>query len=287
MIKDDYSEVKLPRSVKAYFKLIRPYTVLIAFVAGLFVYFAVLGKLDIVGVMVAMTFASVQAFGQIMNQANEKEIEIDRENGKVYRPLVSGDMTIKDAKRVALIFVIVAMTMSIFVNVKFFMLTAVMLFLAYSYTEEPFRVKRICLLNNAHQAFARGFIPLFSVAYAFSQLTSDILIYSFAVGIWVFGAQTTKDFNDVEGDYKHRIFTFPVVLGHEGARNLMLVFMMMSFVVLVLQRYLLSLVIIFVSIAIYFTVDEDTITENNKAWTLYYIGLGLWFMLLALDKWVM
>ena len=109
-------------------------------------------------------------------------------------------------------YLILGLIFALVVDIRFFMMCGILSFFAWSYTYRPFRFKEKFILNNAVQAFSRGFLPFVTIFIIF-ELSPLPFLYGAVIGIWVFGAQTSKDWNDIKGDKKFNIKTLPVVMG--------------------------------------------------------------------------
>lgn len=279
--------------VKAVIRFMRPFTMITAFIAGAFLiayydmYYGV--AINIYSLLCAgLALAFGQAFGQTINQCVKEEIEIDRINGKL-RPTVTGELPLRNAKILAYTLGVTVQILAFVVSVYFAVVVFVMLIFAYTYTVPPVRMKKRFALNNLHQAIARGFLPWIAADVAVSgHISTMTVLVGFAVCTWVFGAQTSKDFGDVEGDKTFGILTFPVALGKEEARQLMISFMIFGIgLLMVFALYLLvplymiwlAIAVILPSYLIYRYVDKAGVTENNVAWMMYYITLGLYYLM--------
>ena len=100
-------------NLKAWFMLVRPFTLIAPFMAILFgtlLQLAVYGDLDIFWsnfsliLFASFALAAAQAVGQIMNQV--EDVDIDKVNGKSYRPIASGHIDEEKAQIIAWTFAI-------------------------------------------------------------------------------------------------------------------------------------------------------------------------------------
>lgn len=291
-IKGRYPYIPLPVKLKAIVQLVRPFTLLTAFIAGFFTYLFAVNYLNQphifgYGVLCGLTMALLQAGGQSFNQSVREEVEIDRANGKTYRPTVSGIISLTEAKITSLSLIIAGLIISYIISFKFFIACIFIAFFAIFYTAPPLRVKRFFFANNLWQAVARGYLPFIAV-FSIYYIPNEILLYAIIVMIYVIGAQTTKDFNDVEGDRKFGIRTVPVVLGFEKAVGFMMAFIVIAFIIfnvslsigLIDRFFIVSYIPFFISIPMITSITKSLkFTENNISWVLYYISLGLFYLL--------
>lgn len=283
----NYPNIPLNEKIKGYAQLTRPFTVVAAFIVTLSIYiYACLYHGVVLNWVTAFTvglsLSCVQAFGQVMNQCHPTEIEIDRMNGKTYRPLVSGLISSNEGMGLGILYLLFGIFLGFSVTMMFGATVLILAFLAFFYTFEPFRFKNIFILNNLVQAISRGFLPFVAVFLIF-RFDWVAVFYGCTIMCWVFGAQTTKDFCDVEGDQKYGVKTFPVVLGTK-AKTLIFVFSHLSMILLVVGvltsilpiYFILSIIIIFPTYLILFTLYKKSLTENNLAWMIFYLTLAFW-----------
>lgn len=296
-LKEGYESLPFPQKIKAYLGLCRPFTGIGSFLAGIFlVMFANPNFSWLHGLWVASVLTLLQFSGQSFNQANPEEIEIDRLNGKTYRPVVKGLIKPTKAFAFGLILSIVGISMAFILSFKFGVFAVIISFFALFYTAEPIRAKKRFLVNNIWQSFSRGFLPIVAIWCIFNNPFS-LLPYLLAsvVMIWVFGAQTTKDFPDIIGDRFHKINTLPVVLGKEEASSWTAFFMYASFFILldliviglIPVKYIALFVLAIPTAIISYALNKNLklrITENNLAWNGFYITLGMWFILLGVIR---
>ncbi len=159
---------------------------------------------------------------------------------------------------------------------------------AITYSIYPFRVKEKFLLNNIHQAIARGFLPVVYVASVYNYWIFAI-IFGFLLTLWIIGAQTTKDWNDVVGDKKFGVMSIPVKLGKKKGLWLISFFISMTFLFLnffilfhlfPIRFVFLNLLIIPSTLMIFALYKDLKLVkfENNLGWVCYGVTLSLWYL---------
>jgi len=235
-----------------------------------------------------------QAGGQVYNQASAEEVEIDKINGKTYRPTVNGRMSLREAQLWSLLLFATTLFMSIalFTIYNYYM-ALLMIFFAVFYTARPLRVKRFFILNNLWQAIARGFFPAVFVALMYPTTMGIAIAFGLFFSAWVMGAQTTKDFGDVYGDKKFGIKTFPVVVGWRVSVGIMTFLFLYAFFLLnwlTMRLYLppyfvwLNVLSIPSGLMLYFLWKGTKVgfAENNLAWVLFYATLASFYLLPAI-----
>lgn len=297
-IKGIYPLVPFPEKIRGYIALIRAFTCFGAFMSGLlfsifaFRYYGqTVNWIQAIGAGLAL--ALLQGAGQALNQSLPEEIEIDKINGKTYRPTVRGIIKPREARNFSAFLIISGLAIAAMMSYLFLMLACVISFFAVFYTYPPLRVKRFFILNNVHQGIARGFMPVISVWSIAGNLSSPVpYALGTVIAIWIVGAQSTKDFGDEEGDRRFNIRTLPVVLGFERALNFMSLVMCISLVLLTVfcswgllpVRLLLLGLLIIPSLLIVHGLRKGykhRLLENNLSWAVYYVSLMLWYALPA------
>lgn len=283
----NYPNIPLNDKIKGYAQLTRPFTVVAAFLVtfSIYIYACLYYGVTlnwVTAFTVGLSLSCVQAFGQVMNQCHLTEIEIDRINGKTYRPLVSGLISSNEGMGLGILYLLMGIFLGFSVTIMFGTIVLILAFLAFFYTFEPFRFKNMFIINNLVQAISRGFLPFVAVFLIF-RFDVVAVFYGLTIMFWVFGAQTTKDFCDVEGDKTFGVKTFPVVLG-KRAKTLIFVFTHLSMILLVVgvitsilpMYYILSIMIIIPTYLILFSLYKKSPTENNLAWMIFYVTLAFW-----------
>jgi len=298
-IKQGFPNLKrISSKFSSYASLCRPYTILGAFLAGLFLDI-LFSRLSVNGlhlfhsILVGITLALLQSGGQILNQSIQEEVEIDILNGKTYRPVVNGSISLLEGQILSSLMFIGGVSLAFCLNFNYGIFSLLIAFFAIFYTVPPLRMKKRFLLNNLWQGIARGLLPAVYVSSAYPSFGFLPVLFGVVIAIWVSGFQASKDFNDLDGDSKFNIKTFPVVLGKEGALKLMSVFGLISFCVLNLfvalkafpTSFLLLNVLAVPTILILVGLKRNIrvgFAENNIAWVGFYGTLGCFYMIPAL-----
>lgn len=290
-IKEQYKNIPLPEKVKSYLALCRPFTGLGALIAGIFLSLFAGGDVAH-GIFFGVVLMLLQFSGQSLNQAHYEEIAIDEINGKTYRPVVAGKLSYNDAFRFGLILNTLALGMAFIYGVNFGLWCSLISIFAVFYTY-GLRVKKMFLVNNIWQGISRGLLPVLAIWNVYQPSSSPLpWVVGGALSIWITGAQTTKDFDDYEGDKAYGVKTVPVVLGKEKAIlfcfvvSLVGILLLIPFLVVGLlpSRYYALMMLILPTFLIYYFLKrnhKNRITENNTAWMMFYLTLGLWYVILG------
>ena len=212
-----------------YWKLIRPFTLLaplIGFLSGAVIaYGSFPPAASYLGALAAVC---LNAASNIINQICD--LEIDRIN-KPDRLLPSGRISMKEAKSLAGFFAFLSVLLAWSVpNKEFFGIVLLTFWIVFFYSAPPLRIKRFPVLANLWIAIPRGALLIVSGWTSVkSFLDPEIWLIASVFGLFVFGATTTKDFSDMEGDRRFGCWTLPLVLGVQGAALFMAPFLILPF----------------------------------------------------------
>lgn len=287
---------KLVSKIADIITILRPFTLFGAFIAGfsLDTLFSRPNPNLVHALLMGFVLAFLQAGGQALNQSIAEEVAIDKINKKDYRPTVAGRMSLREGKFISLFLFISGITLANAMGFWCGIISFLIALFAIAYTIPPLRVKRFFLFSNIWQGISRGFLPIILVASVYNIEWRFPLCLGVIITIWVTGAQTTKDFVDIEGDRAYGIRTLPVVLGKKDSIELMESYMFLSFGILIAFFFLgwipLSLVLAYsplfvLSLLISWalkTEREIKFAENNLSWILFYVTLALFYMIPAL-----
>lgn len=294
----------LPRKVKAYIDLLRPFTLLAPFVGGVAGGLMGASYMDYrnfeISTLVygAGTLVMVNSASNIINQVYD--LEIDKIN-KPERPIPSGIISVDEATTVAWILYLIALFRAAVINPNFgFMVFLIMLF-TLTYSMPPLRWKKRLWANNISIAIPRGLLGIVAAWSIFGPIDVPIpWAIGFVIFVYLIGGTTTKDLTDIKGDAAFGMRTLPVVYGTRMAVSLSAPFFILSFLFLAIEimvgllkpeaKYMILLIILSIVIII-MMLKEGTQRiprfENSKVWVLYYIQLmtmQLWFAILYI-KW--
>lgn len=290
-IRGTYPLLPFPLKVKGYMRLVRPFTLLGAWVAGfsLDTLFSKPNPDILHAFFTGTVLALLQAGGQTFNQAIQEEVDIDRINEKM-RPTVVGIISLIEAKVASFLLFLSGILLAFFLNPKYGLFSILIAFFAIAYTAPPFRIKKYFFLNNLWQGISRGLLPAVYVSLNYPRFGPLPLYFGIVLAIWVTGLQGSKDFEDEVGDKKFNIRTFPVVLGRRRALKLMTILMLLSFWCMNLFMYfqllpssflVLNVLTIPSILVIYslLTQIKFKYAENNLGWVGFYGTLGLFYIL--------
>jgi geranylgeranylglycerol-phosphate geranylgeranyltransferase len=207
----------LTEKLTAIIKLIRPVNFLITFVSVIVA--AVICVPNLVpglNVFLAAISASfVLAAGNIINDIYD--IEIDKTN-KPLRQLPSGKITIREGYILYIIFTVVSIFISSLINEKALLIVLVSIFLLFLYSKY---LKQIPLTGNVTIAFLTGLVFIFGGVVVENPAAAIVpAIFAFLINLI---REIVKDMEDVEGDVKAGVVTFPVKFGFQKSKILILI----------------------------------------------------------------
>lgn len=162
----------------------------------------------------ALSASLVMASGNILNDIYD--IEIDEIN-KPLRPLPSGKITIKEAYGLYLVFIIVSVVLSLLVNQGALIIVLISILLLFLYSKY---LKQIPLLGNLTVAFLTGLVFIFGGVVVENPSAAIVpAVFAFLINLI---REIVKDMEDVEGDTKAGVITFPVKFGFQKSKYVIL-----------------------------------------------------------------
>ncbi len=211
--------------MKPYWKFIRPFTLLVpamGMVAGAFMALGAEPKWAsdwsdssagiifriVAGAVVA---AGLNAYSNGINQIYD--LEVDRIN-KPHRMLPSGELGVGQAWGVSLLFLVLSLALSYWINLQCFLIVALATVLTFIYSAPPLRTKSRGVWANITIAIPRGtLLVVCGWSTVKSVLQPEPWWIGGIFGAFFLGAVTTKDFADIAGDRAGGCRTLPVIYG--------------------------------------------------------------------------
>ncbi|MBN2482697.1 MAG: UbiA family prenyltransferase [Candidatus Omnitrophica bacterium] len=213
---------------KIYVELVRPFT-LLAPVSGV-----IAG-----GIIASRNFPDVKVIigacaGMFLNAASNVinqyfDYEADAIN-KPQRPIPSKRILRSQALIFAITLYIVSFSLAGSVGLRFFLLIICGSLFTFFYSAPPLRSKKKPFLNNLAIAFPRGAgVILAGWSIKKTIFTWEPWFIGFMFTLYLWGAVTTKDFNDIAGDECEGVKTLPVLYGREKTIKLIAPFFYIPF----------------------------------------------------------
>jgi geranylgeranylglycerol-phosphate geranylgeranyltransferase len=214
---------------KNYITLTRPFTLvlpIIAFIsAGIIAIKSINMQLLLGGLAIAFLNAASNELNQIF------DINIDKIN-KPNRPLPSKKISLKNAFLSCLLLYIISLLISYFINSRLFIIFIIITIFTITYSAPPFRFKRIPWISNLNIAIPRGLIIIVAGWASVKPITFEPIFIGLIYTIYLFGAQSTKDFSDIKGDKKYNIITLPILYGKTKTISIMIPFLTLPFLLI-------------------------------------------------------
>jgi len=152
------------------------------------------------------------------------DIEVDKFNKKMQRPLVNGSLKPLDAIYVTAITLVIGIVASAFINLYCFAIALIFGALALLYA---YKIKETLFWGNAYIAFSMA-IPFIFGNYVVSiSLKQSIILITLLIFFSGLAREIHGTIRDLKGDIKIRnVKTLPRVIGISGASALALVFLL-------------------------------------------------------------
>lgn len=291
----------------AYVRLARPFTLLAPSLGmvsgGIVAWFAVSQEQRLVDVRVltanlilgAVAAALLNAASNAINQVFD--LDIDRVN-KPDRPLTSGAISIRGALLFSVLTAAFALVLAALCSSFTGRADVLMLFIAAAvfsvlYSAPPVRMKLRGWLANGTVAIPRGvLLKVAGWSLAASMVSIEAWYIGMIMGLFLFGATTTKDFADMTGDAAYGVRTLPVVYGPARAAKMIAPFLFLPFTLIglgvplgVLHGNAVDLYFLcaistcwggYVAVLVLRDPESLTQTENHPAWRhMYYLMVFL------------
>jgi 4-hydroxybenzoate polyprenyltransferase len=280
----------IPKKLRGYIELIRPFTLLAPFVGGVsgaliacsFNQFANFSLLTLI--YGAVTLVMVNAASNALNQV--ADVEIDKIN-KPYRPIPAGIVSTDEAMTIALILYLVALLRAALVNLYFGMFVCAIMIITVFYSIPPVKLKRRVWIANISIASTRGLFGFVAAWCIFgSPFNPTPWLIGTIIAIYLLGAITTKDFTDIEGDKMYNVKTLPVVYGTQKSIVMSAPFFVVPFVLIPLGAWsnflkptamYLSILVIWGTYIVFLLCHvaerPDRYFENSPVWKHMYLML--------------
>ncbi|MEM1866049.1 MAG: UbiA family prenyltransferase [Ignisphaera sp.] len=264
----------------SYVKLLRPFTLFAPFVAGVLCTLTPTNTFDSKALMTGLTLAFLQAFGQVVNQIVDRDLDAV---AKPHRPIPRGDVSLKNVEILSIALLFLGLLSAIVISFKFFLWSCLIAFMAGFYSLKPFSPRKVNpWLNHLWVSVSRGPLPVLACYTIYGSL-EEALRYSLLAFVLVFGWQGSKDVLDADYDRMFGIKTIASVYGERVVEYLattsVLLFVALT---IVLRMY----VFIFLLPAMIYGLKNFSkkIGDTIVAWRIFYIILALFYVVMFFSK---
>jgi len=163
-------------------------------------------------ILAAFSASLTLSAGNIINDI--KDIETDKVSHPE-RPLAAGIITVNQAKKEYVLLTIIALLLSFFTNLPAFIIaiTSTVLLFFYSYY-----FKKVPILGNIIVSILTGLVFIFGGVAVNNPLAAIVpAVFAFLINLI---REIVKDMQDVEGDLKQGVITFPGKFGFNSSKLL-------------------------------------------------------------------
>lgn len=275
--------------MKPYFRLLRPGTLIPPICAGLL--FGLMGiKVSglalnastlFLGCLSGVLLACANGISNIVNQIHDRDLDSLTPHKK-FRPIPSGEVSVDEALSIVVILVIVTLNLAWFFFPPFYgALLSVILIFTWMYNSPPLRLKNRLFWSNFAIATPRGALGIITAYSVFADpLDTRILIPALAFGIYVYGANTFKDYEDCAADRSMDVRNFCTVYGKQAASKIVLPFLVIPLFVFLPYNILPFLTFPLSSLMIALLVrDPELKGKGVLMWKLFYLQFSLMMLL--------
>jgi len=276
--------------MRGYFRLLRPFTLIAPLLGGFFFSLMslkgvlTLNNLPLIFLncfILAMTNATSNIFNQIFDRELDSIIP-----HKKNRPIPSGEVSLDHAISlgVFLLVVTIALGFTLF-GVYYGVLLSIILGFSWMYNSPPLRLRARLFWGNLALATPRGGLGIITAYSAFANpLELEVLLVALAFGVYVFGVNTFKDYDDYEGDLKMGIRNFVTVYGKRNASKIIVPFLYIPFIIFYLAGalHMSPLLIFSLGITLILYRNPELEGKGYLLWALFYAQFSLMIILYTL-----
>lgn len=279
--------------MKPYFRLLRPATLLPPLCGGLLFGLmgirisglSLTGEVIFRGLFSGVILACANGISNIVNQIHDRDLDRLQPH-KRNRPIPAGEVSVDEALSVVVIMMIVTLSLAwFFFPVSYSILLSVILAFSWMYNSPPLRLKNRLVWSNLAIATPRGALGIIAAFSAFGDpWDSHILVSALALGIYVYGANTFKDYEDCEVDKKMGVRNFCTVYGKEKASAMVIPFLGLPFFIFALTENIAVLCALPVSFVMVRILYKNPSLEGDGVlmWKLFYLQFALMMVLYVL-----
>lgn len=186
------------------------------------------GYLPLIASLITPIFISMASFA-----INDYfDVEVDKENNKKNAPLVSGELTKKEALYITIITLFIGIFASAFINYYAFIIAVIFGALAMLYS---YKLKEIFLIGNIYIAFSMSIPFIYGNFVLSNKFSIAILIVSSMVFLSGLAREIHGTVRDYKGDIKRKVNSLPRIIGILPSA---IVAMILYFIAIVISAYL-------------------------------------------------
>lgn len=160
------------------------------------------------------------------------DIEVDKKNKKINRPIVNGRISLKEAFWIAMISFSIGVVSSFFINIYAFVIALIFALLAFLYS---YKLKEKLLIGNIYIALSMVIPFIYGNYVVVSTLNYPIVIISATIFMSGLGREIQGTIRDYEGDRKRNVHSLPYYIGKVPSG---IIAAIMYFIAIILSIYL-------------------------------------------------
>ena len=234
--------------------------------------------------------ACANAISNILNQVYDRDIDADHPKKRL-RPIPSGLVSVDEAMSIVYILTVftAGLSYAVFGFIYGLLMSTILVF-AWLYSSPPLRLRNKLILSNLAIATPRGGLGILTAYSAFGNpFTMELLVPALAFAIYVFGANTFKDYDDMEADMKHGVESFPIVIGRTASTCLAILMSLGAYFILIAYDvnrsvYLLVGLPVFIIMVIMSVMDPELQGKGEMMWKLFYINYAIMMVSYVLSR---
>lgn len=273
------------RYISAIIKISRPINFVLTFLSIVVAGFIASKKFDLSFVLFSAALAGAfsSAAGNIIN--DYYDVEIDKIN-RPDRIIPSNLMSKESVLKLYFVFLAISLLPAIYLPLQASVILICSAYIIFMYS---FRLKKIPFYGNVVVAFMTGFAFIFGAASA-GNMKAGIIpgVFAFLINLM---REIVKDMEDVEGDHKSLIKTYPQIYGFKEAKALInqigILLFVCTLVPFIFEIYTIEFfvaVMIVVNPFLIFTLKKlyFSTTKENFHTVSNYLKLNMLFGLIAI-----
>ncbi len=284
---------KQPFSVKVHgvYALLRPLTLFEPLIGGFSAGSMALGHLpgNLVEIVTVLLGGVILAMLNGASNALNQVTDFDADSiSKSYRPIPKGIVSLDEAMTVAVILYLAAVAGAFLINSSFGIIVLSLAFITIMYSLPPIRLKQRLWLGNLSLGLSRGVLGFMAGWSIFANpIANTPVLLGGLLSVFMFGANTSKDFPDIEGDRATGVRTLPVVFGVRKAALISAPFYVVPFPLALLLIYFgylsasLWILMLLFPLGVFGAyklikspTQQLTALENNQPWVIMYLILA-------------
>jgi len=280
----------LKQKLKAYFELIRPFTLIAPLMVSIFIMMASFFYSNQTDSLIFLLVTKILPAGivlAILNSASNTLNQItDLETDKIskpYRPLPRKIITKKETLVISILLYVLSLSLAVTINTMFFVFVACIAFFTVSYSIPP-RFKDKLFINQLWVGIPRGLLGILASWSVFSNPIQPLpLTIGLIAMVFLIGGSITKDITDSYADKKTGTKTLVNTYGIKQAALMAFPFMVFPFLFIpilidsnILESHFLWLTLLAVpTFYIFYLMIKDNSKgrhlENTASWAMMYI----------------